>query len=61
MNPIKDFFSSIIESFVWLITVCLSGIYIMGTLVLTGLFTLGALALPLLPLIVGIWLVSLLF
>lgn len=61
MNPIKDFFLSIIESFVWLITVCLSGIYIMGALVLTGLFTLGVLALPLLPLIVGIWLVSLLF
>lgn len=61
MNPIKDFFLSILESFVWLITMCLSGIYIMGALVLTGLFTLGVLALPLLPLIVGIWLVSLLF
>lgn len=61
MNHIKDFFLSILESFVWLITVCLSGIYIMGALVLTGLFTLGVLALPLLPLFVGIWLISLLF
>ena len=61
LEAIKDVFITIIAAFVWLVTVCVSGLYILGAFVLSGLFVLGAIALPLLPLFIGIWLISLLF
>ena len=61
LEAIKEFFLSVIAAFVWLVTVCVSGLYILGAFVLSGLFVLGAIALPLLPLFIGIWLISLLF
>ena len=61
LEAIKDFFLSIVAAFVWLVTVCVSGLYILGAFALSGLFVLGAIAIPLLPLFIGIWLISLLF
>ena len=61
LDIIKDFFESVLAFFMWLFTMCLSGIYVMGAFALAGITILGAFAIPLLPLIVGIWLISLLF
>jgi len=61
LDAIKDFYSTLVEFFVWLIIMCLTGTCLIGAYVLVGLFMVGAFALPLLPLIVGIWLISLLF
>ena len=61
LEAIREFFLNIVAAFVWLVTVCVSGLYILGAFALSGLFVLGAIAIPLLPLFIGIWLISLLF
>ena len=61
MDTIKDFLAQVFAYVAWFFSICFVGIYLLGVYAIITSVIVGAVLIPFLPLVMGIWLISLLF